>query len=158
MTDKEIIIDGADVSKCENYSKHRDGYCGWYVPCEGESCWHKIEWALEKLTKSEARVKQLEEELNAQFAEMEEKITEVENKNFELKEEIKELRDLNRRLDNQREEYWQEYLKLDKKLKIAESQMTLARDIAYDSSQSEPVRVQIDEILTQALKQMEKAK
>lgn len=36
--------------------------------------------------------------------------------------------------------------------------MKLARDIAYDSSQSEPVRVQIDKILTQALKQMEEVK
>lgn len=112
----------------------------------------------EKLITKHDRAKELEEKLNAQFAEMEEKLTAEENKNFELKEEIKELRDLNRRLDNQREEYWKEYLKLDKKLKIAESQMTLARDLAYDSSQAEPVRVQIDEILTQALKQMEEVK
>ena len=34
---------------------------------------------------------ELEEKLNAQFAEMEEKITEVENKNFELKENIKTI-------------------------------------------------------------------
>lgn len=50
-------------------------------------------------------IKKLEQKLNAQFAEMEEKLTAEENKNFELKEEIKELKDLNRRLDNQREEY-----------------------------------------------------
>lgn len=49
-------------------------------------------------------------------------------------------------------------IELEKKLKIAKTQMTLARDIAYDSSQSEPVRVQIDEILTEALKQMEEVK
>lgn len=49
-------------------------------------------------------------------------------------------------------------IELEQKLKIAKTQMTLARDIAYDSSQSEPVRVQIDEILTQALKQMEEVK
>ena len=48
--------------------------------------------------------------------------------------------------------------RLTQKLKIAKTQMTLARDIAYDSSQSEPVRVQIDEILTHALKQMEEVK
>lgn len=45
--------------------------------------------------------------------------------------------------------------RLEQKLKIVKTQMKLARDIAYDSSQSEPVRVQIDEILTEALKQME---
>lgn len=37
------------------------------------------------------RVKELEEKLNAQFAEMEEKITAEENKNFELKENIKTI-------------------------------------------------------------------
>ena len=45
----------------------------------------------EKLITKYARVKELEEKLNAQFAEMEEKITEVENKNFELKENIKTI-------------------------------------------------------------------
>ena len=35
---KESIIDGVDVSRCEAYSKHREGYCGWYTPCEGDSC------------------------------------------------------------------------------------------------------------------------
>lgn len=60
--------------------------------------------------------------------ELEEKLTAEENKNFELKEEIKELRDLNRRLDNQREEYWKEYLKLDKKIKIAEEALQYYAD------------------------------
>ena len=45
----------------------------------------------EKLITKYERVKELEEKLNAQFAEMEEKITEVENKNFELKENIKTI-------------------------------------------------------------------
>ena len=39
----------------------------------------------------ESRVKKLEEKLNAQFAEMEEKLTAEEMKNFELKERIEEL-------------------------------------------------------------------
>lgn len=63
----------------------------------------------EQLENSEARIKELKE-----------KLTVEEMKNFDLREEIKELKDLNRRLDNQREEYWKGYLKLDKKLKIAE--------------------------------------
>lgn len=39
----------------------------------------------------EKRVKDLEQKLNAQFAEMEEKLTAEENKNFELKENIKTI-------------------------------------------------------------------
>lgn len=39
------------------------------------------------------RVQELEEKYNAQFAEMEEKLTAEENKNFELKEENKKLED-----------------------------------------------------------------
>lgn len=38
----------------------------------------------------EERVKELEQKLNAQFTEMEEKLTAEENKNFELKEETKD--------------------------------------------------------------------
>lgn len=39
----------------------------------------------------ESRAKELEEKLNTQFAEMEEKLTAEENKNFELKENIKTI-------------------------------------------------------------------
>lgn len=41
----------------------------------------------------EKRVKDLEQKLNAQFVEMEEKLTAEEMKNFELKEEIRGLKD-----------------------------------------------------------------
>ena len=40
-----------------------------------------------------SRVKELEEKLNDQFVEMEEKLKAEEMKNFELKEEIRELKD-----------------------------------------------------------------
>lgn len=63
-----------------------------------------------------------------------------------------------RQIVNERNRFESRAKELEEKLKIAESQMKLARDIAYDSSQSEPVRVQIDEILTQALKQIEEVK
>lgn len=110
-----------------------------------------------------SRIKELEQKLNAQFVEMEEKLTAEENKNFELKEEIKELRDLNRRLDNQREEYWKEYLKLDKKLKIAEEALQYYAD-GQDMGEaklegSDAWRYIVDDnhtdIAKQALKQME---
>lgn len=53
MTDKPTIIDGVDVSQCKIYSSERVGYCGWYVPCEGRSCFFKIEQALSQLKQSE---------------------------------------------------------------------------------------------------------
>lgn len=47
--------------------------------------------ANKQINKLETRVKELEQKLNAQFAEMEEKLTAEENKNFELKENIKTI-------------------------------------------------------------------
>ena len=50
MTDKEqIIIDGVDVSGCELYSKYREKYCEWHLPCQGQSCSYKLDWALKQL-------------------------------------------------------------------------------------------------------------
>ena len=48
--------------------------------------------------------------------------------------------------------------KLQRKLEIAETQIRLARDIAYDSCADNPVRVQIDNILTEALQKMKEVK
>lgn len=53
MTDKKIMIDGVDVSGCECYSKHREGYCGWHTPCEGDTCPYKLKWALQQLKRKE---------------------------------------------------------------------------------------------------------
>ena len=53
MTDKQIIIDGVDVSGCECYSEHREGYCGWHIPCEGDICPYKLKWALQQLKRKE---------------------------------------------------------------------------------------------------------
>lgn len=88
--------------------------------CEGLDCaWCVTFNCPKEYERLKARVKELEEKLNAQFTEMEEKLTAEEIKNFELKEEIKELKELNIRLNNQREIYYKEYLKIDKKLEIA---------------------------------------
>jgi len=63
MTDKQIIVDGVDVSECCAYSKHREGYCGWYTPCEGDSCSYKLEWALDKLKAKEQECEELKEKV-----------------------------------------------------------------------------------------------
>lgn len=61
--DKEpIMIDGVDVSVCEAYSKHREGYCGWYTPCEGDSCSYKLDWALDQLKRKEQECEELKKE------------------------------------------------------------------------------------------------
>ena len=66
MTDKEqIMIDGVDVSVCEAYSKHREGYCGWYTPCEGDSCSYKLEWALDQLKRKEQECEEIKEKYEA---------------------------------------------------------------------------------------------
>ena len=62
--DKEpIMIDGVDVSVCEAYSKHREGYCGWYTPCEGDSCSYKLDWALDQLKRKEQECEELKERI-----------------------------------------------------------------------------------------------
>lgn len=89
MTDKEqIMINGVDVSKCKHHRKYilpdnigckiDDFLC-----CDNPNCYFK------QLAHSEARAKELEEKLNAQFAEMEEKLTAEEMKNYELKEKLR---------------------------------------------------------------------
>lgn len=59
MTDKQIIIDGCDVSGCECYSEHCEGYCGWHTPCEGDTCPYKLEWALQQLKHKEQECESL---------------------------------------------------------------------------------------------------
>lgn len=62
MTEKEpVMLDGADVSGCDAYSAYREGYCGWYVPCSGESCSYKIEWLANELAKANKKLADIEE-------------------------------------------------------------------------------------------------
>ena len=65
-----------------------------YNKCEGLDCaWCVTFCCPREYEYLKARVKELEGKLDAQFAEMEEKLTAEEMKNFELTEEIKELKD-----------------------------------------------------------------
>ncbi len=62
MTDKQII-DGVNVSGCECYSEHREGYCGWHTPCEGDICPYKLKWALQQLKRKEQECEKLKYKL-----------------------------------------------------------------------------------------------
>ena len=69
--DKEqIIIDGVDVSGCEAYSKHREGYCGWHTPCEGDSCSYKLDWALDQLKRKEQECEELKSLLKVRIEDL----------------------------------------------------------------------------------------
>lgn len=70
MTDKQIIIDGVDVSGCECYSEHREGYCGWHIPCEGDTCLYKLKWALQQLKHKEQENEELKEKNNTLLGEL----------------------------------------------------------------------------------------
>ena len=63
MKDKQILVDGCDVSGCECYSAHREGYCGWFTPCEGDSCQYKLDWALRQLKAKEQECEELKKQL-----------------------------------------------------------------------------------------------
>ena len=63
MTDKEqIIIDRVDVSGCELYSKYREKYCEWHLPCQGQSCSYKLDWALKQLARKTKECEELRED------------------------------------------------------------------------------------------------
>lgn len=98
MTDKEIIIDGVDVSGCKAYSKYREGYCDWYTPCKGDSCSYKLDWALDQLKrKTQEREKLKEKYLNlkeqngsfiVQLNTVNERLDQLKAENNELKKEL----------------------------------------------------------------------
>ena len=99
MTDKEqIMIDGVDVSGCELYSKYREKYCEWHLPCQGQSCSYKLDWALKQLKLKEQEC----EELKIYIESNEQQVKEVEtlvmdndrliNELDQLKEENNELK------------------------------------------------------------------
>lgn len=64
---KQIIVDNVDVSGCECYSVHREGYCGWFTPCEGDSCQYKLEWALEQLKRKEQECEELKKRVKGEI-------------------------------------------------------------------------------------------
>ena len=158
MKDKQIIIDGIDVSGCENFRPDADtseisytNACSiglwqrWYsnlepsctMSCsckENPNCNYKQLKRLEKLLSDingkfykavdDLKAKEQEcERLNADSISLRDRVVKLERailrRNEQLgrlKSENEELKDLNTRLDNQRETYWKEYQKLEKEL------------------------------------------
>lgn len=97
MTDKEqIIIDGVDVSGCELYSKYREKYCEWHLPCQGQSCSYKLDWALKQL----AHKTQECEELREDYEELEQRHNGAFQDFERLKQERRELEIKNVTLQN----------------------------------------------------------
>lgn len=72
MTDKQIIIDGVDVSGCEDYkcdgtcensAYHLFNYDTKYAPCKNRTCYYKqLKRAEQKLAKIEEAVKYYEKQ------------------------------------------------------------------------------------------------
>ena len=62
MDKEQIIIDGVDVSGCELYSKYREKYCEWHLPCQGQSCSYKLDWALKQLAHKTQECEELRED------------------------------------------------------------------------------------------------
>ena len=109
MTDKEIMIDGVDVSGCEDF---REGYChpdtGVCYKCD-TNCQYAAFYLKEQL----ARKTQECEALKSESFTMDSLITEQE-------EEIEKLKEYAQRQENQRETYYKEFLRRDKALEEIE--------------------------------------
>ena len=86
MTDKQILIDGVDVSGCEYFLK---GYC------------YCINHIVERMSENEF----CKDNPNCYYKQL-----------LRKEQECEELKDLNTRLDNQREIYWKGYQKLQQTL------------------------------------------
>lgn len=57
---KEIIIDGCNVAECSEYSKYREGYCGWYMSCKQQgSCSFKLNWLKSEIKRLQKENEQL---------------------------------------------------------------------------------------------------
>ena len=121
MTDKQIIIDGVDVKDCKRRIG-KENYCRYYKrPCaeNNYNCiWKKYlrkEQECEKLNKIINEAKNSKLDLKS-FLVCEAVQNEYEQQLELKKEECNELKELNTRLDRQREAYWKGYQKLDKAL------------------------------------------
>lgn len=138
MTDKQIIIDGIDVSGCEYYF---DGKCrcmdasimqDFYLcpQCNNNpNCyyknWERKEQECEKLKEGYSELTDIVSPYMDDFTGYNEElggfdivlcVKELMEQLDQLKAENKELKDLNTRLDNQRETYWKGYQKLEQTL------------------------------------------
>ena len=59
MTDKQIIIDDVDISKCEYRSKLLEGVCAFYRRCTNTFCPYKANWLKEQLKRKEQECEEL---------------------------------------------------------------------------------------------------
>ena len=102
MTDKEqIIIDGVDVNGCENYKPKNRFTCNPYI-C---NCHEKPDCYFKQLVRKTQECDELISEKDFYLQKIE-----------VLDQECKELKAYAQRQENQREEYYKEYLKKDKAL------------------------------------------
>lgn len=64
MKSEEIYIDNVNVAECSEYSKYREGYCGWYMSCKQEgSCSFKLNWLKKENEKLKNKNNDLIEEI-----------------------------------------------------------------------------------------------
>ena len=61
MTDKQIIIDDVDITKCEYHSKLLEGVCTFYGRCAKTFCPYKAKWLKEQLLRKEQECEELKE-------------------------------------------------------------------------------------------------
>lgn len=90
-----VIIDGIDVSGCECYSEHREGYCGWHTPCEGDTCPYKLKWALQQLKTKERENEELKKNYFTVIQQRnvtEQQLDQLRAENDKLKEEVQYLK------------------------------------------------------------------
>jgi tRNA nucleotidyltransferase/poly(A) polymerase len=116
MTDKQIIIDGVDVSGCEHYDEVCLGNHHYKWCKDNDNCYYKqLKSKEQECEFSNLRIIQLQETLSQYETDLSTKDCIVETckaQYKELKAENEELKGLNTRLDNQRETYWKGYQKL----------------------------------------------
>lgn len=156
--DKQIIIDGCDVSGCEYIDKN--SCCNLFEGLIGTPCssYHFRNCHYKQLKRKEEECEELKKTVNeAQNSGLDLKSflvgeavqNEYEQQLEKLKQECEELKELNTRLDRQREAYWKGYQKLDKALteikEIAEDQKDVLESMRIDIA--EQILNKINEVL-----------
>ena len=68
MTDKQIIIDDVDISKCEYRSKLLEGVCTFYRRCANTFCPYKAKWLKEQLKRKEQECEELKAKIEYIFS------------------------------------------------------------------------------------------
>ena len=138
MSKEQIIIDGVDVSGCVQFIQEEKDCCDLGGNCKGwTNCYYKQLKRKEQECKKKSweignlgyKIKNQRKEINIRLEQLDQLKAELTRANCqiadneilqcdmreaieELKAENDELKDLNTRLDNQREEYWKKYQKL----------------------------------------------